>query len=89
MPVVREGQQMKQRLKLRLVPQPAPGTASVLEYQGPGTVVVRGETPDAPDLSCGGCNARLVSGHPWSAISGLVLRCKRCGAYNSSDAMTL
>jgi hypothetical protein len=68
--------------KLRIVPKPKEGTASVLvpgkDFKGP---LISG--PGEVDLVCGSCGTILVRG-VGNSILNLVFMCPGCGSYNQS-----
>lgn len=79
----REPLPITDRETLRVIPEPDPGTRAVFVYEGEGTTVITGlET--GLSLDCGKCGASLVRGVHRAAVSGIVLRCKECGAFNDT-----
>jgi hypothetical protein len=74
----------KQRLKLAVIPEPAPNTRSVLILDAPGTILLRGK--DAPNLilECGLCDSPLIVGMRTSQVENLVVKCNGCGAFNET-----
>jgi hypothetical protein len=74
----------KRRLKLAVIPEPAPNTRSVLVLGEPGTIIMRGK--DAPNLifECGLCDSPLIVGMRTSQVQSLVFKCNGCGAFNET-----
>lgn len=78
-----EPPEIKERISLRVIPEPDPGTRAVFEKRGDGTVLIQGfETSIA--LICGKCGAPLAAGLQPSQIKNIVLRCKKCMSYNET-----
>lgn len=75
--------EIKDRVPLRVIPEPDPNTRTVFEKMGDGTILFQGfETNIA--LVCGTCGAPLAAGiHP-TQMKSVVLRCKRCNAFNET-----
>ena len=69
-----------------VIPEPDPGTRSVLDRRGEGTLIFDFNRPGSPqtDMVCGNCGAPLVHGMAVSQVANLVLRCNRCGKYNET-----
>jgi hypothetical protein len=74
----------KHHIKLHVIPEPAEGTRTVLVYAGEGTVMIRSEAAPNVLMNCGSCGVRLVQGVVVSQLSGIVLKCNGCGAYNET-----
>ena len=74
----------KRTIRMVVIPEPAPGTRSVINYQGEGTVIFRSTAGPTTELVCGKCGAPLVVGMTVDQIRGMVLRCKRCGSFNET-----
>ena len=74
----------KRRIKLMVIPEPEPGTRSVIVYTGEGTVVMTG--PGNVVMECGNCGAPLLKGVKVSTIQNLVFRCPSCGQFNETLA---
>jgi hypothetical protein len=72
------------QVRLVVIPQPEPGTRTVINYQGEGTVIFRSPTGPATELLCGKCSAPLVVGMAVDQVRRIVLRCKRCGSFNEA-----
>jgi len=70
-------------LRLKVIPEPAPGTRAVFEHAGEGTVFFVGEVVGL-SLDCGKCGSPLVQGLNREQVMGIVLHCKSCGAYNNT-----
>jgi hypothetical protein len=68
-------------VKLQVIPEPDPETASVFHQAGEGTIFFRG-TECGTAMVCGKCGSHLAVGMPRSNITGIVLRCNNCGSYN-------
>jgi hypothetical protein len=71
-------------IAMAVIPEPEPGTRSVLHYTGEGTVMMRGEGQTT--LVCGKCAAPLAVGVQVTALQSLVITCKNCGSYNETLA---
>jgi hypothetical protein len=72
---------IRRHARLELVPEPAPGSASVFEHVGEETRFFVGTETDV-SYECGGCGSSLIAGVPIERISGLVLKCAKCEKYN-------
>jgi hypothetical protein len=75
-------------IRLVVIPEPKPGTRSVLNYTGKGTLVMRGDTSPGTTMVCGKCEAPLIEGVGMDQIVDIVFHCNRCGAYNQTLAIT-
>ena len=73
----------KRTIRMVVIPEPAPGTRSVINYQGEGTLIFSGAGAGTT-MICGKCGAPLVQGMRIDQLQGLVLRCKACGSYNET-----
>lgn len=69
-------------IRMVIIPEPPPGTRSVLKYTGAGTVVAQG--PGNTTMACGKCGAPLIKGAAVQTLRNIVLICKNCGSYNES-----
>lgn len=68
---------------LRIVPEPDPGTRTVLIKQGQDSLFFVGrDTPNSYD--CGGCSAPLAVGMSATQIQGIIFKCAKCGCFNES-----
>lgn len=74
----------KRAIPMVVIPEPAPGTRTVMVRTGEGTLVFDAPSGPATTLVCGKCRAPLVQGMRVDQIEGMVLRCNQCGAYNES-----
>lgn len=70
-------------IRLRLIAEPKHGTRAILDYSGPGTIIVQGGALEPP-LVCAQCGALLVVGVARATLRQLVFRCKTCGACNET-----
>ncbi len=70
------------RVKMEIIPEPTPGTASVLV--GSMAPVIRGEGP--ADYVCGGCRTVLCEAIVPGQVQHLVFKCPGCGAFNRVNA---
>jgi len=73
--------EITQEVKLKVIPEPDPNSRSVFVYDGEGTIAFRGFDVGLA-LCCGQCNSHLIVGIKRENIQNIVLRCKKCGAYN-------
>jgi hypothetical protein len=73
----------ERRIRLTVIPPPDPGTRSVFERQGAGTVIFEG-THGTDALECGECGAVLAIGVMRNQFRSLVLRCGNCEAFNET-----
>jgi len=74
---------VSEHIRLPVIPEPDPGTRSVFERQGEGTVFFAGRFSGL-SLDCGTCDAPLVVGMAPGQVVGIVLRCAACGAFNDT-----
>ncbi len=73
----------KRRL-LNTIPEPAPGTRSVLvPAEGLSGPLIKGSGPI--DLVCGGCGKVLAAAVGEQELQNLVLKCPSCGAYDETS----
>lgn len=75
--------EIKERVPLRVIPEPDPDTRTVFERTGDGTILFQGFDTNIA-LVCGKCGAPLAAGLQPSKIKNIVLRCKQCMAYNET-----
>lgn len=68
------------RIHLRAIPEPEPNTRSVIVYQGPGTVAIKGE--GTTTFVCAACESPLAENVEELQLRNLVLVRNGCGAYN-------
>lgn len=73
-------------VQLQVVPEPARGTATVFEYTGEGTRIIKSTLTDI-SYDCGDCGSSLMAGIDIDQIQNIILKCSNCGAYNLSTAM--
>ena len=72
---------MKRRTKkLRVIPEPLPGTASVLSVLSDGPVV---QSEGDTDFVCGSCGHLLLKAVASDQVRNLVVHCSRCKAFNA------
>ncbi len=71
-------------VRMAVIPEPAPGTRSVLVYEGPGTVAMRSQ--GNVTMECGKCGSPLLVGIKTSHVVELVFKCSKCGAFNETLA---
>jgi DNA-directed RNA polymerase subunit RPC12/RpoP len=64
----------------RLKVIPAPGIGHVLE--APPTLIA---SDHSVDYTCGHCEAILLHADE-GQVHGVLIRCKKCGSYNATDA---
>ena len=84
MPERRKGPRRRRGVRLTVIPKPDASERAILEYEGPGTVVLNGDSPEEPPMVCGACGATLVIGRRPDQFDSVVLRCNGCGAYNDT-----
>ena len=75
--------EIKERVPLRVIPEPDPDTRTVFEKLGEGTTLFQGFDTNIA-LVCGTCGAPLAAGLQQTQIQGIVLRCKQCMAFNET-----
>ncbi len=68
---------------LKVIPEPDPDTRAVFIYEGEGTVAFNGNEIGLA-MACGDCQSHLVVGISENKIQNIVIRCKKCGAYNET-----
>lgn len=73
----------KHRLKLAVIPEPEPGTRTVMVQGTPDTLLFEGEYPNI-SLLCGSCGNPLAVGVKTSQLHNLVLQCAACSAFNET-----
>jgi hypothetical protein len=78
-----EPPEIKQRIRLQVIPEPDPNSRTVFEKTGDGTVLFQGFATNIA-LACGSCGAPLAAGIEPNQIKGIVLRCKQCSAFNDT-----
>jgi len=72
-----------QHIRLRVIPEPDPGTRAVFQKTTGGTLIIVGaNTTDS--LDCGFCGLPLAAGFAADHLGGLVLQCASCGAFNDT-----
>lgn len=74
----------KRSIRLIVIPEPEPGTRSVIEMQGKGTVIMNAGDAPGTTMVCGNCGAPLVKGIRINQLQQIVLRCNGCGSYNET-----
>ncbi len=70
---------IKYRLVLPIIPEPKPGTASVISPSGFDGPVFMGSGDT--DLLCGSCSTVIAHGMVAGQMQDLVVKCKECSAY--------
>lgn len=75
--------EIKERVSLRVIPEPDPDTRTIFEKIGEGTIIFQGFSTNIA-LVCGTCSAPIAAGLKPSQITGVVLRCKQCMAFNEA-----
>jgi predicted RNA-binding Zn-ribbon protein involved in translation (DUF1610 family) len=67
--------------QMQVIPEPKPGTASVLVTDRPAPFVfIRG--PGSANFLCGACQSVLVEGMERGQITEVVFKCPKCGSFN-------
>ncbi|MGE0104966.1 MAG: SEC-C metal-binding domain-containing protein [Blastocatellales bacterium] len=75
--------EIKQKIMLKVIPEPDPNTRTVFEKIGEGSILFQGfETNIA--LVCGACNAVLAAGMASDKVRHIILRCNLCGSFNDT-----
>lgn len=74
---------ISQRIPLKVIPEPDPGSRSVFIKNGEGSIIFSGRETEI-SLDCGQCGASLVVGLKQEQIRSIVLRCNQCGAFNDT-----
>ena len=74
--------------RLKIVDDPEPGTASIIDFDAPGAKAMEGADAASGDLYCGQCGALMVTGMPGRSVRRAVIRCKLCRAYNDPSSLT-
>jgi hypothetical protein len=75
------------KIPLRVVPEPAEGTAAVLKSaDGVARPFMKG-TSTGHDYVCGSCGAVLLEAMARGQVQQLILHCAACGAYNDSSSL--
>lgn len=68
-------------VRLQVVPEPDPGSATVFEKSGEGSTIFQGlETGVSQD--CGSCGAPLIVGLSIDQVQNIALKCNACGSFN-------
>ena len=68
--------------KLNVVPKPEPGTRTVMMLDHPGPFISGSGSYSAV---CGNCENLLINRVAPGQVSGIVIRCGKCQAYNETD----
>lgn len=68
------------KVRLKVIPEPAPQTRTVINLPEAGPVKGPITGQERRILLCGNCEAALMDGMP---ISNVVLKCNRCGEFNN------
>lgn len=68
---------------MKVVPKPPEGSASVLEPDFAG-VVILGKDASSGDMTyrCGSCKTKLIKDVDFKQVLGVVIRCGKCQRYN-------
>jgi hypothetical protein len=69
---------------LVVIPEPTPGTRSILTGSEDRTVVMTGDGHVV--YACGGCGAPLLEGVHIALLFTMLVRCGRCGRYNATPS---
>jgi hypothetical protein len=75
--------EITRRMALKVIPEPAPNTRTVVNCVGESTVVFISHE-EGLALVCGNCASDLVVGMRRAAIRDVVLCCNKCGAFNET-----
>jgi hypothetical protein len=75
---------ISQRIPLKVIPEPDPGSRSVFIQNGKESIVFSGRETEI-SLDCGQCGASLVVGLKQDQIRNIVLKCNQCGAFNDTE----
>ena len=70
---------MSQRIKMKVIPEPAPNTRSVLMPEFKGAVMT---SKGSLDYYCGNCDITLFRRIDYKQVQNLVVKCGGCGAFN-------
>lgn len=69
-----------------VIPEVDPAKMTILEKQGPNSLIFDNSTGPPITMVCGKCGAALVRGMNVSQLINLVLACNSCGAFNETLA---
>jgi hypothetical protein len=72
---------IKQKIRLKVIPEPDPDTRAVFIYGGEGTIAFQGFDTELA-LVCGGCSSPLAAGISSEQIKNVVIKCNKCGKFN-------
>jgi hypothetical protein len=72
-----------EHLRLPVIPEPDPGSRTVLIREGAGTVLLSGEETGL-SLDCGACGAPLVTGLKRAQVRAVVIQCNGCKRFNET-----
>jgi SEC-C motif-containing protein len=67
---------------LKVIPEPDPGSRAVFEFTGSGTVIFN--LGGTVSLDCGSCGSSLAIVPSPNQITGAVLKCAKCNAFNDT-----
>jgi len=70
---------MNHRYILPVIPEPKPGSASVLQFEGKGGMRGAGDI----DLHCGRCNHRICEWMALGQVKNMVMRYPKCLSFNA------
>jgi hypothetical protein len=76
-----------QTYNLRVIPEPEPGTATVMVLLDDAECFVRGTGAGKGPYTflCGSCGKPLIIDvRRHDTVSGLVIKCNKCGAFNQT-----
>jgi hypothetical protein len=76
---------VSEHVALTIMPEPDPGTRSVFQRVGEGTVFFAGRATQT-SFDCGKCHTALMVGVVLEQAGGAVLRCPNCGAFNDTQS---
>jgi hypothetical protein len=74
---------VSEHVPLTVIPEPDPGTRSVFMKLGEGTILFSGRDSQI-SFDCGQCHAPLIVGLSPGTVSGVVIQCAGCGAFNDT-----
>lgn len=77
----REPPRVTERIPLRVIAEPDPGSRAVFEKSGAGSLFFQGFDTGLAWV-CGQCTAALAAGIQPGQIRGVILRCNQCGSFN-------
>lgn len=75
---------ISERMPLKVIPEPDPGSRSVFIKTNEGSIIFRG-TETTLSLDCGQCGESLVVGLRKDQIRNVALKCNQCGVFNDTE----